>query len=62
MKKSDVVLGRRYMARVSGKLVTVVPYYKAVLGGWHATNCATGRTIRVKTAARLRPIPGEAIR
>ena len=62
VKKADVVLGKRYLAKVSGKIVTVVPYYKTVDRGWFATNCATGRTIRVKTAARLREIREEGNR
>ena len=62
VKKADVILGKRYLAKVSGKIVTVVPYYRTVDRGWFATNCATGREIRIKTAARLREIGEEGNR
>lgn len=55
MKKADVKLGGKYMARVSGCLVEVV--LNAELDkGWSATNTKTGREIRIKSAQRLRPI------
>jgi hypothetical protein len=54
MKQRDVKLGGVYRAKVSNKLVDVrldsVHHNK----GWWATNLATGRSIHIKTAARLR--------
>lgn len=55
MKKKDVQIGKRYRANVSGKRVSVRIDRETPLGGWFATNLATGRTIRIKTAARLSP-------
>ena len=42
MKKSEIEI-------VSVRIDRESPY-----GGWDATNLATGRTVRVRTAARLR--------
>jgi hypothetical protein len=54
VKKADVELGKLYLAKVSDKVVKVRVYAPCQYGGWYATNTATGREIRVKTAARLR--------
>lgn len=66
MRKQDVVIGSVYLAKVSGKRVKVridsvreVPGY---LGSrsttrWSATNLATGRTIEIRSAARLTALP-----
>jgi hypothetical protein len=42
---------------VSGALVNVRVTAESPFGGWDATNLSTGRAVRVKTAARLRPLP-----
>jgi len=56
MKKSEVKIGGVYTAKVTDKLVSV--RIDAVKGtGWSATNMATGKTIHIKSAQRLR---GEA--
>jgi hypothetical protein len=54
MKKSDVVIGGLYVAKVSGKLTAVRIVAPSAYGGWDALNTDTGRQVRIKTAARLR--------
>jgi hypothetical protein len=54
MKKSEITIGGVYVAKVSGKLVPVRIVRANPYGGWEAINTATGREVRVKTAARLR--------
>lgn len=54
MKKRDVQLGKVYIAKVSGNLVRVRIDDENPIGGWDGTNLATGRSIRIRTAARLR--------
>lgn len=54
MKKANVVLGGKYVVKVSGKLVTVRLDREHYNGGWIGTNLSTGREVRVRTAARLR--------
>lgn len=54
MKKNEVVVGETYVAKVSGKLTRVRLTYESPYGGWVATNVATGRVIRIRSAARLR--------
>jgi hypothetical protein len=60
MRSSDVVVGRVYLAKVSGRLVPV-RIERPVLAGfgriqvvWEATNLATGRRILIRSARRLR--------
>ena len=53
MKKSEVKIGGVYSARVTDKVVPV--RINAAKGtGWSATNMATGKTIYIKSAQRLR--------
>ena len=54
MKKKDVEIGERYVAKVSGNEVPIQILRESRYGGWDAKNLKTGRMIRVKTAARLR--------
>jgi hypothetical protein len=65
MKQKDIEIGGRYLAKVSGHLVTVrVTDMKEVpmWGGerwatiFHAVNEATGRRITIRSAQRLRPL------
>jgi hypothetical protein len=52
MKKDDVKVGGTYTAKVTDKVVPV--RIDAVKGtGWTATNLATGRKVRIKSAQRL---------
>jgi len=55
MKKADVKVGGAYAAKVSGRLVDVRITRESHYGGWEAENLVTGRLIRIRTAARLRP-------
>ena len=54
MKKTDVQCGARYVVKVSGKLVPVQITGESPFGGWVGLNVETGRTIRIRSAARLR--------
>ena len=54
MKKAEVQIGQVYTAKVSGNLAPVRIDSESRFGGWNATNTATGRQIRVKSAAKLR--------
>jgi hypothetical protein len=54
MKKKDVEVGARYTAKVSGVMAVVRISGESRYGGWDAVNEATGRAVRVKSAARLR--------
>lgn len=59
MKQSAVVIGNKYEAKVSGRLVTVLVLGEASTLGrprWRVRNLATDREINV-TAARLRHLP-----
>lgn len=55
MKKRDVVVDKRYTAKVSGKFCTVRVLRESQYGGWDCLNESTGREIRVKSAQCLRP-------
>ena len=53
MKKNEVKIGQCYMAKVTNSVVPV--RIESVKGtGWSATNLATGKTVYIKTAQRLR--------
>src|SRR5208282_6426580 len=54
VKKADVVIGQKYVAKISGKLTVVRLDRHATQGGWYATNVSTGRPVRIRTAAKLR--------
>jgi hypothetical protein len=54
MKKSEVKIGKVYAAKVSDKLVSVRIDAENPHGGWDATNLATGKKVRIKSAQRLR--------
>lgn len=54
MRKSEVRIGGVYVAKVSNSVTTVRLDSDNPYGGWFATNLATGRQVRIKTAARLR--------
>mgnify|MGYP000937448043 CR=1 FL=1 len=65
MKKDEVQIGKIYLARVTNKLVSVRIDRENRHGGWDATNLATNKTVRIKSAQRLRgaadgPRPAEA--
>jgi len=54
MKKADVKVGNTYAAKVSGKVVPVRIDAESRYGGWDATNLATKKRVRIKSAQRLR--------
>lgn len=54
MKKKEVVIGNHYVAAVSGKETVIKITGESRFGGWDAFNLQTSRTIRIKSAQRLR--------
>jgi len=54
MKQDDVKVGGKYMVKVSGKVTRVRIDGENPNGGWDATNLATRKKVRIKTAGRLR--------
>ena len=54
MKKANVEIGKEYVVKVSGKLQIVKLISENERGGWNGINVTTKRSIRIKTAARLR--------
>ena len=54
MKKSDVQIGATYLVKVASNLVPVKITHEHDNGGWEGTSVKTGKTIRIKTAQRLR--------
>jgi hypothetical protein len=54
MQKHHVKVGATYLVRVSGTLTKVRLTREHDRGGWYGVNLATGREIRIRTAARLR--------
>lgn len=54
MKQADVVIGKTYMMKVSGRLAPVKIISTATYCKWIGTNIRTGRTIHIHSAAKLR--------
>ncbi len=54
MKKADVEIGAVYCAKVSGQLTWVKIVDVCHFGGWMGKNLKTDRSIRIKSAQRLR--------
>ena len=54
MKKSDVKTGVTYLVKVANNLVPVKIDREHDNGGWVGTSVKTGKTIRIKSAQRLR--------
>ena len=54
MQKHNIQVGSTYIVKVSGTLAKVRITREHPRGGWYGTNLATGREIRIRTAARLR--------
>jgi len=54
MKKNDVQIGAIYQVKVAGNLVPVKITCEHDNGGWLGTSTKTGKTIRIKSAHRLR--------
>ena len=58
MKKHEVKVGSEFIAKVSGKLAHVRIDRENPYGGWDATNLATKKSVRIKSAQRLRAPAG----
>ncbi|MBN2583204.1 MAG: winged helix-turn-helix domain-containing protein [Planctomycetes bacterium] len=54
MKKADVKVGATYLVKVAGNLVPVKIDREHDRGGWEGTSAKSGKTIRIKSAQRLR--------
>ena len=54
MLKRDVVVGKKYIAKISNKLTVVRIDRESPYGGWNATNTVTGREVRIRSAGKLR--------
>lgn len=54
MTKADVKIGGCYAAKVSGLIHVVRIASESPRGGWDAVNTCTGRTVRIRSAGRLR--------
>lgn len=54
MTKKEVKVGKTYVVKISGQLVHVRLDRESPYGGWEGTNLKTGRTVRIRTAAKLR--------
>jgi hypothetical protein len=53
MKKAEIKIGETYLAKVTNKVVPVRIDAEHASGGWTATNLATSKTVRIKSAQRL---------
>jgi hypothetical protein len=61
MNSSEVIVGGTYLAKVTDKVVPVRIDQANPHGGWDATNLVTNKTVRIKSAQRLRgPAPDRA--
>jgi hypothetical protein len=54
MRQREVVLGATYSAQVSGRVVPVRILRESPYGGWDGENVWTGRSVRIRSAQRLR--------
>jgi len=54
MKKNEIHIGGQYTCKVSDKIVVVKITGENPHGGWDAINLKTNKTVRIKSAQRLR--------
>jgi len=54
MKKNEITIGAIYSAKVSGRIVPVKIVKVNPHGGWDAVNLTTKKSVRIKSAQRLR--------
>jgi hypothetical protein len=54
MKDRDITIGGYYAAEINGRLVTVRVISRMTTGGWYVKNTASGRTVYLRSARRLR--------
>jgi hypothetical protein len=62
MKKKEVLIGNVYLVKVSGSLCPVKITEECRFGGWYGKNLYTGRSVRIKTAGRLRKLLEEKVK
>lgn len=60
MKKADVQIGATYLVKVAGNLVPVKITNEHPNGGWEGRSLKTRKTIRIKSAQRLRKLLADA--
>jgi len=56
MKKNDIKIGSTYTAKITNRVVPVRIDRTNPHGGWDATNLATKKKVRIKSAAKLRGV------
>ncbi|RKY23151.1 MAG: hypothetical protein DRP83_09690, partial [Planctomycetota bacterium] len=56
MKKNEVKIGGVYKTKVSNNIVSVKITHERPSGSWDGLNLKTGKTVRIKTAQRLRGV------
>ena len=56
MKKNEIRIGSTYTAKVTNRVVPVRINAENPHGGWDATNLATKKKVRIKSAAKLRGV------
>ncbi len=54
MRKDQVQIGKTYAVKVSGRITYVRIVGESPYGGWNGVNVDTKKSVRIKTAARLR--------
>jgi len=54
MKKNEIKIGGQYTCKVSDRIVVVKITGQNPHGGWDAVNLTTNKTVRIKSAQRLR--------
>ncbi len=54
MKNSEIQIGATYLVKVANNLAPVKLVREHPSGGWEGTSAKTGKTIRIKSAQRLR--------
>jgi len=56
MKKNEITIGSTYTAKITNRVVPVRIDRTNPHGGWDATNLATKKKVRIKSAAKLRGV------
>src|SRR5947209_982987 len=56
MKKQEIQIGSLYLAKVGARSVEVRIEGSLTKGGWNAKSVASGKPVRIKDAAKLKPV------
>lgn len=56
MLKEAAHIGAIYVVKISGRLTRVQLIAESRYGGWDGRNLATGRTVRIRSARKLRRV------